>query len=89
MKSSSNLSKLNLALIAVGAICAGNAHAQSSVTLYGVADMNVEFANHVGTVPSAANKFNAGPSNSVYRMDSGACPVRVGACAVARISAMA
>jgi len=71
VKSSSNLSKLNLALIAVGAICAGNAHAQSSVTLYGVADMNVEFANHVGTVPSAANKFNAGPSNSVYRMDSG------------------
>ncbi|KJK09637.1 membrane protein [Burkholderiaceae bacterium 16] len=65
------MSKLNLALIASGAICAGSAHAQGSVTLYGVADMNVEYANHVGVVPTAANKFNAGPSNDVYRMNSG------------------
>ncbi len=51
--------------------CTGSAFAQSSVTLYGVADINVEFANHVGSVPTAANGFNPGPSNDVYRMNSG------------------
>jgi len=51
--------------------CAGSAFAQSNVTLYGVADINVEFANHVGAVPTAANGFNPGPANNVYRMDSG------------------
>ncbi|WP_458766196.1 porin [Cupriavidus basilensis] len=71
MGSFSKRSKIHGALIAAGAICTGGAHAQSSVTLYGVADMNVEFASHVGAVPNAANKFNAGPSNNVYRMDSG------------------
>ncbi|QOT80978.1 porin [Cupriavidus basilensis] len=71
MGSFSKRSKIHGALIVAGAICTGGAHAQSSVTLYGVADMNVEFASHVGAVPSAANKFNAGPSNNVYRMDSG------------------
>ncbi len=50
---------------------AGSAFAQSNVTLYGVADINVEYANHVGAVPSAANGFNPGPSNDVYRMNSG------------------
>ncbi|MHA7683777.1 porin [Cupriavidus sp. PET2-C1] len=71
MGSFSKRSKFNSALIAAGVICTGGSHAQSSVTLYGVVDMNVEFASHVGTVPSAANKFNAGPSNNAYRMDSG------------------
>ena len=51
--------------------CTGSAFAQSSVTLYGVADINVEFANHVGSVPVASNGFNPGPSNNVYRMNSG------------------
>jgi len=51
--------------------CAGGAFAQSTVTLYGVADINVEYANHVGAVPTAANQFNRGPSNDVYRMNSG------------------
>jgi predicted porin len=51
--------------------CAGSAFAQTSVTLYGVADINVEYVNHVGNVPTAANGFNPGPANNVYRMDSG------------------
>ncbi len=51
--------------------CAGSAQAQSSVTLYGVADINVEYANHVGAVPVATNQFNRGPANDVYRMNSG------------------
>ncbi|MGT2455165.1 porin [Cupriavidus basilensis] len=42
-----------------------------SVTLYGVADMNIEFANHVGAVPTAANGFNSGPGQNVTRLDSG------------------
>ncbi|KAI3605344.1 Outer membrane porin (plasmid) [Cupriavidus necator H850] len=49
----------------------GSAFAQSNVTLYGVADMNIEYANHVGNVPTATNGFNPGPSNNVYRMNSG------------------
>ncbi|UIF87765.1 porin [Cupriavidus necator] len=49
----------------------GGAFAQSNVTLYGVADINVEYANHVGAVPTAANQFNRGPANDVYRMNSG------------------
>lgn len=51
--------------------CSGGALAQSAVTLYGVVDMNVEYVNHVGAVPTAANQFNRGPSNDVYRMNSG------------------
>ncbi|GJG95046.1 porin [Cupriavidus pauculus] len=50
---------------------AGSAHAQSSVTLYGVADVNAEYASHVGAVPTAANGFNPGPAHGVVRMDSG------------------
>lgn len=49
----------------------GIANAQSSVTLYGVVDLNLEYANHVGVVPTAANKFNSGPGGTVVRMDSG------------------
>ncbi|NOV27632.1 porin [Cupriavidus necator] len=51
--------------------CSGGAFAQSNVTLYGVADINVEYANHLGAVPTAANQFNRGPANDVYRMNSG------------------
>jgi len=51
--------------------CSGSAFAQSSVTLYGVVDVNIEYANHLGAVPTAANQFNRGPSNDVYRMNSG------------------
>ncbi len=59
-----------IALAALGTF-AGVASAQSSVTLYGVADVAIEYVNHVGVVPSAANGFNPGPGNRVYRMDSG------------------
>jgi len=51
--------------------CTGSVFAQSTVTLYGVVDMNVEFANHIGAVPTATNGFNPGASNNVYRLDSG------------------
>lgn len=57
--------------LAAAMCCLGTAHAQSSVTLYGVADANVEYANHVGVVPTAANGFNPGPSHGVVRMDTG------------------
>ena len=62
---------LKKAALAALIACPALASAQSTVTLYGVADINVEFANHVGAIPSAANGFNPGASNSVYRMDSG------------------
>jgi predicted porin len=51
--------------------CPLAAAAQSSVTLYGVADVNVEYVNRVGAVPVAANGFNPGPGDKVFRMASG------------------
>ncbi|ODV41167.1 hypothetical protein AWV79_00680 [Cupriavidus sp. UYMMa02A] len=57
--------------LAASLVCSGSAFAQSNVTLYGVADVNIEYANHIGAVPTAANQFNRGPSNDVYRMNSG------------------
>ncbi|UCF25560.1 MAG: porin, partial [Ralstonia sp.] len=51
--------------------CASTAWGQSGVTLYGVTDVNLEFANNVGAVPQAANKYSPGPANHVVRMDSG------------------
>ncbi|QUN25987.1 porin [Cupriavidus sp. KK10] len=51
--------------------CPLAAAAQSSVTLYGVADVNVEYVNHVGAVPVATNGFNPGPGDKVFRMASG------------------
>lgn len=64
---------MNFRHVAMAALLAtmGSAFAQSNVTLYGVADINVEYANHVGNIPTAANGFNPGPSNNVYRMSSG------------------
>ncbi|QYY33932.1 porin (plasmid) [Cupriavidus pinatubonensis] len=50
---------------------AGSAFAQTSVTLYGVVDANVEYVNHVGAVPTVANGFNPGSANKVFRMGSG------------------
>ncbi|WP_373376305.1 porin [Cupriavidus nantongensis] len=60
-----------LVLATAGALVSGNSHAQSGVTLYGVADMNVEFVNHLGAVPTAANGFDPGPAKHAYRMNSG------------------
>ncbi|SCU75764.1 Outer membrane protein (Porin) [Cupriavidus necator] len=51
--------------------CPLAAAAQSSVTLYGVADVNVEYVNRVGAVPVATNGFNPGPGDKVFRMASG------------------
>ena len=63
--------KLRSMAVAALLACSGGAFAQSSVTLYGVADINLEYVNHVGAIPSASNQFNRGPSNDVYRMNSG------------------
>ena len=63
--------KLRSMALATLLACSGSAFAQSNVTLYGVADINIEYANHVGAIPQAANQFNSGPSHNVYRMDSG------------------
>lgn len=60
----------NFAAAAVLA-CGTSAYAQSGVTLYGVLDANVEYTNHVGAVPAAANNFNPGPAHSIVRMVSG------------------
>ena len=64
---------MKLKMIAAASVlaCAGSAYAQSGVTLYGVMDINVEYTNHVGAIPSAANGFNPGPSNRIVRMGSG------------------
>jgi predicted porin len=63
--------KLRSMAVAATLACTGSAYAQSTVTLYGVADINVEFANHLGAIPVASNQFNSGPGNHVYRMNSG------------------
>lgn len=60
----------NIAL-AVLLTCPAAAFAQSSVTLYGIADINLEYVNHVGALPAASNGFNPGRGNTVFRMDSG------------------
>ncbi|MGE8449215.1 MAG: porin, partial [Pseudomonadales bacterium] len=54
--------KRTLIAAAIATACSYT-HAQSSVTLYGVADAGVEFLNHV---PNAA-----GQANSLVRMTSG------------------
>jgi len=63
--------KLKNIAIASLPLCSGAAFSQSSVTLYGVADVNVEYVNHLGVVPTAFNQFNRGPSHDVARMTSG------------------
>ncbi|ABF10656.1 porin [Cupriavidus metallidurans] len=63
--------KLNRFAAVALAACSGSALAQSSVTLYGVVDANIEYVNHVGAVPTAANGFNPGPGHDVVRMNSG------------------
>lgn len=56
--------------LATAFVC-GAAEAQSGVTLYGVADVNVEYVNHVGVVPQASNGFNSGKPQKVIRENSG------------------
>jgi predicted porin len=65
------MKKSLLALAALG-MFAGAAQAQSSVTLYGVADANIEYVSHMSSVtPSAANGFATGPAHDLVRMSSG------------------
>lgn len=64
------MKKTGLILVMLGAGC-GTALAQTSVALYGVADADLEFANHVGVAPAPANGYNPGIGNKVYRMNSG------------------
>lgn len=59
-----------LTCAAVG-LFSGAAHAQSSVTLYGVVDTNLEYINRVGSVPLPTNLYNPGAGHSVTRMNSG------------------
>ena len=63
--------KIRILAAAAALACSGGALAQSTVTLYGVVDTNLEYVNHVGAVPVASNQFNRGPANDVYRMNSG------------------
>ncbi|WER49419.1 porin [Cupriavidus sp. WKF15] len=59
-----------LTCAAVG-LFSGAAHAQSSVTLYGVVDTNLEYVNRVGSVPLPTNLYNPGMGHSVTRLNSG------------------
>ncbi|MBP0627688.1 MULTISPECIES: porin [unclassified Cupriavidus] len=63
--------KIRTLAAAAALACSAGALAQSTVTLYGVVDTNLEYVNHVGAVPVASNQFNRGPANDVYRMNSG------------------
>lgn len=63
--------RTTLALAALALASAQSAHAQSGVTLYGVADMSVEYVNNLGSVPTVANGFNPGPAHDVVRLTSG------------------
>lgn len=56
-------------VLALG-VCSA-ASAQPTITLYGLMDVNLEYVNHVGEVPSAANEFDAGKGKSKFRVSSG------------------
>lgn len=60
-------------LAAVPALLVGGlSQAQTSVTVYGVVDTNIEYVNNMSAVvPSAANGFTVGPGKNVARMLSG------------------
>lgn len=73
-------------LALAAAMACGAVQAQSSVTLYGVIDVNLEYVNKVGVVPSAANGYNPGTGHSVFRENSAATLARVGACAARKTS---
>ena len=51
--------------------CTGSAYAQSAVTLYGVLDTSLEFANHVAPYSAAGFTANPGAGNNVFRVNSG------------------
>ena len=53
------------------AACAGTALAQSSVTLYGVLDTNIEYVNKMSSIAPGSPGF-PGPSASKLAFSSGA-----------------
>ncbi len=59
-------------IFGIAAVCAcGAAEAQSSVTLYGVIDTNIEYVNKVGAVPRSSNNFSSGQGQKVFRENAG------------------
>jgi len=67
------MKKSLLALAALGAF-AGAAQAQSSVTLYGVVDANIEYVSHMSnSTPATASATNPfpGTAHNVFRLTSG------------------
>ncbi len=65
------MKKSLLALAVLGAFSDAT-QAQSTVTLYGVADANLEYVSHMSSVtPSLANGFATGPAKNLYRLNSG------------------
>ncbi|MCY1274750.1 Outer membrane porin protein [compost metagenome] len=59
-------------IFGIAAVCAcGAAEAQSSVTLYGVIDTNIEYVNKVGVVPRSTNNFNSGQGQKAFRENAG------------------
>ncbi|MGY2485169.1 porin [Cupriavidus sp. CP313] len=73
MKAAPGMRQYCCAVLASAAAIAGSpARAQSTVTLYGVVDANIEYVNHFSSIrPSAANGFATGPSQNLVRMNSG------------------
>jgi len=59
-----------LTFAAIG-LFSGASWAQSTVTLYGVVDTNLEYVNRVGSVPLPTNLYSSGAGHSVTRMNSG------------------
>ena len=70
-----------LLTIAALAATAGTAHAQSSVTLYGVIDAGISYVNH--------NKTANGGTDKLFKYDDGVAGAAVGACAAPKTSVAA
>lgn len=64
------MKKKSLALLTLFGAASGPALAQSSVTLYGVIDSNLEYVNHYSAIPSSQAGF-PGTSKSRFSLDSG------------------
>ena len=62
MKYSKKIGIASFAACAIG----GNAHAQSSVTLYGIVDAGVEYVNHAGNDGGAARLVSGGKNTSRF-----------------------
>ena len=59
-------------IVALGASClATTAMAESKVTLYGAVDLNLEYVNKTGHVPSVANGLTSGTPRHKFTMSNG------------------